>query len=513
MRRALLLSSLVLVMSCGAPTGDLQWGSELEEYFGAFASAASNGDLDQTMAFFNEDSRFVDSSGVSAIGLRRIDTSMRSVMWDDLEVTPVTVLAALDQRDDRRRHERATFGLVPGDVLAISEVRFGQSQGCPADRVPCTLREMAVVTLDDSFIGGYTILGLAGDVAGLAPDDPEILDAFAALERFHRDYAEAWSSAAPTEVAGMYDRHATLDHGAWGISARGSEAIASSVARLRSEVGTTRWEPATLADLGLSSDEPAVFVAGSPLEPHLMAGLYRMTEPDLESAIVGVVWRRAPNGIAHEWSAWQVGSPAVADLVSSTRPWWSDLEIPWVEAPECEAIEGPSGDSVEVCNGTPELVAEVRWALSRFGLAGLDQPVPSRISFPPSTRCRQVPGEGWAVDTGEGLDLLMCRVDDLERLRFVMLHELGHVWSNQHLDEARRDAFADSRGLDGWRDPDGEWRDQGSEHAAEIIAWGLMDRPVPMTRLPDASCARLAAGFRMLTGRDPLVTQEECETG
>lgn len=502
-----------MVASCGAPADDPTWGSELQEYFGAFAAAASGGDLEQTMAFFDDRSMLVDSAGVSAIGLRRIDMAMRSAMSVDAVRRPWSIFIALQRQDDWRRSERAAFGLVPGDALLLSEVEFGEELGCAPDRVPCTLRELALVTVDGSSIMGYATTILASDIGALAPDEPELHDDLAALEQFHRSYAETWSSLPPDDVAGMYDEYATIDHSAWGMSVRGHDAIAPAVALLRDEFGDVRWEPATLSDLGMSSDEPAVFFAGSPAEPHVIAGMYVVSVPAEEPSMVGVVWRRGPTGIVHEWSAWEVGSQAVADLVSSSDPWWAGLEVPWVEPADCTEVEGPSGDVFEVCNASPELLSEVRWALSRFEAANLTVPLPSRISFPPNTRCRQVPGEGWAVDTGAGVDLLMCRVDDLERLRFVMLHELGHVWSNQNLDDASRDAFAASRGLESWRDAEGEWRDQASEHAAEVLAWGLMDRAVPMSRLPDASCDRLAAAFRLLTGVEPLITPEECESG
>ncbi len=49
------------------------------------------------------------------------------------------------------------------------------------------------------------------------------------------------------------------------------------------------------------------------------------------------------------------------------------------------------------------------------------------------------------------------------------------------------------------------WHRRGVEHAAETIAWGLMDLALPLTRLGGPGCAQAARGFAALTGADPLV--------
>ncbi len=39
-----------------------------------------------------------------------------------------------------------------------------------------------------------------------------------------------------------------------------------------------------------------------------------------------------------------------------------------------------------------------------------------------------------------------------------------------------------------------------------FVAWGLMDEPIMVDRIPDAQPEDLLAGFRLLTGVEPLVT-------
>jgi hypothetical protein len=84
-----------------------------------------------------------------------------------------------------------------------------------------------------------------------------------------------------------------------------------------------------------------------------------------------------------------------------------------------------------------------------------------------------------------------------------MPHEPGHVWTKQNTDDDTRQEFLEFRGLELWTGP-GLQRDvSGSEHAAEIVFWGLMDEPTWGARLPDGECTVLFEAFRILTGLLP----------
>jgi hypothetical protein len=94
--------------------------------------------------------------------------------------------------------------------------------------------------------------------------------------------------------------------------------------------------------------------------------------------------------------------------------------------------------------------------------------------------------------------------------RLNLLHELAHVWLTTELDEEVRQDFLSFRDLDFWWGHGLPWVETGVEHAAEIIAWGLMDEGVPLTRLPDRSCETLIEGFWLLTGEQPIVDVTSC---
>ncbi len=117
---------------------------------------------------------------------------------------------------------------------------------------------------------------------------------------------------------------------------------------------------------------------------------------------------------------------------------------------------------------TPEEQALADFAISRFAEQGLELPQ-VHIEFHPTT-----------FDCGgrEGLyvhdtrSLHMC-----SRSLRTMLHELAHAWARHNLTDEEREAFTALRGLDSWNGKDEEWEDRATEHAAEIIAWALLDNP------------------------------------
>ena len=86
-----------------------------------------------------------------------------------------------------------------------------------------------------------------------------------------------------------------------------------------------------------------------------------------------------------------------------------------------------------------------------------------------------------------------------------MLHELAHVWEAGSVSPDQQERFMGSRtGLSSWASPDDPWVEQGREHAANVIAWALMEDPVVVGRTYPNDRTSLEAGFTILAGRGPL---------
>jgi hypothetical protein len=101
-------------------------------------------------------------------------------------------------------------------------------------------------------------------------------------------------------------------------------------------------------------------------------------------------------------------------------------------------------------------------------------------------------------------EIFLCSPAADEWFRRVVLHELAHAWSTIGLPVERRHAFQMLRGWEHWSNhKHGEWRDNGTEQAAEIIAWGVADKAAPTVQIDHDTCSELRVGYITLTGIAP----------
>jgi hypothetical protein len=244
-------------------------------------------------------------------------------------------------------------------------------------------------------------------------------------------------------------------------------------------------------------------------------GVYRLQLTPELTALVGVRWKRRSGVVAqldtifelHSLDA--VGADIGIDVTGAAEYW---PETPGIERSPTGSITTAGGEVIELYNAAPVQTDLVSWAVARYEEAGLPAPTPRSVGFPPDLRCAVVAGV--AIDTGTSIDLQLCvEADEIcagtgcrpsAVSRSTMLHELGHVWTIQNLDDEDRQRFLEFRGLTVWWDATSGRDLLGTEHAAEILSWGLMDEETWGTRLPDADCVVLTEAFELLTGLPPL---------
>lgn len=139
------------------------------------------------------------------------------------------------------------------------------------------------------------------------------------------------------------------------------------------------------------------------------------------------------------------------------------------------------------------------WALGRFVEAGLELPNLTIVfSGGDLNLCNGAPAT--ALTKQQPIEIRVCWND-----KFIVLHELAHAWDVHNLPEDRRESFMSLRAeVDSWTGVNVPWHRRGIEHAANVIAWGLLENPYPISRTYPNDPASLIEAFRLLTGVAPL---------
>ena len=139
----------------------------------------------------------------------------------------------------------------------------------------------------------------------------------------------------------------------------------------------------------------------------------------------------------------------------------------------------------------------VVWALGRFEQAGLELPVMTIVTHSDRDDCNGLNGFLSHADGGE-FTIHSCGVD------FTLLHELAHAWDIHTLDDETRAKFLEDAQATTWDNPD-HWHLAGGEHAANVVAWGLMNTRINQTRTRPFDFASMLKAFDVLTdGGQPL---------
>jgi hypothetical protein len=348
-------------------------------------------------------------------------------------------------------------------------------------------------------------------------------------------WMSAWSGGDAAAVRALYASDAILDDEIGGVAVSGQQAIVDQWTVLP----TATWSVVQRGDV------PAVYLWfprwGEP--GATTPGLAVLAQLDGSGADgcpgeLAVWWELDDDGLITRERRLR----SVADARRCPGPvglpsgWWTGRTPPGPSGTSAyEDLDtvthriNEGGATVDIHNGTPSLAALVGWGLARFDLAGLRLPTVRRVTFTDFTDyCADVQGRTIRLPDQDplsgdpvpgGWDVVLCLGDDevyvddrgadpSERARYVVLHELAHVWSDQYVDEQRRDRFTEWVDTPTWSDRSFEWDERGTEWAASFIAWGLMDAPMPLFELGEPPIADRFDGFQLLTGHRPLQPEQ-----
>jgi len=156
-------------------------------------------------------------------------------------------------------------------------------------------------------------------------------------------------------------------------------------------------------------------------------------------------------------------------------------------------------DDATIAADEPGQQQMAEWALERFAEAGFDLPR-LIIRFPGRDLSHCGGSQGRAYLDHDPIEIRMCWNSE-----FILLHELAHVWEAHNVDASNHEPFMAMRdGVVSWAGLDVEWDERGREHAANVIAWGLLEDPHPISTTYPNDVASMREAFIFLTGVDPL---------
>lgn len=213
-------------------------------------------------------------------------------------------------------------------------------------------------------------------------------------------------------------------------------------------------------------------------------------------------------------------APVAARLVMPSRDDTAEQATPTLEEiplePKPSAAADPQPDAAVIEDEPAAIIAGIKVfadstdrqafaeaAISIFEEAGLDLPDGLLLYFHDAGDYEQCGGHAAVATHADDWE----RIDMCTESEFTIYHEMAHIWAEDHLSEEQRNAFLDNRDLDTWRDLGEEGADlpeylahrlRGSEHAADVIAWGLTGRFPQM--IPDNDMKSMREAYTLLTG-------------
>ena len=187
-------------------------------------------------------------------------------------------------------------------------------------------------------------------------------------------------------------------------------------------------------------------------------------------------------------------------LISTTEPTVGETDVVVTRATEpTRRATGP----MVVSSGYDGDDERAEWVFEQFDSVGLTL---TDIEVRFSSDAADCSGNRGLHTREDGTSVVaVCGSPQVGRRR-TLLHETSHAWVAQHVDEQVRAEFMELRGVTVWNDHDVEWHDRGTEHAAEIVVWGIGDQPcwhLPAPAIGDRSQEALAEAFQLLTGMAP----------
>jgi hypothetical protein len=160
----------------------------------------------------------------------------------------------------------------------------------------------------------------------------------------------------------------------------------------------------------------------------------------------------------------------------------------------------PAHEPLVIHGADPVEERAIDWSIRRYREAGLDGMPDLDVYL---HRSHEECNGGLGLYHAGRIDLCTEEASEPYQRKFA-LHEMAHGWIETNVDGAVLDRFMDIRGIAAWNDRSYDWKQRGTEQAAEIVTWGLGEGEISPL-LPEAVDApTLVRLYELLTGREPI---------
>lgn len=479
----LAVAAALLLGACSGDEPAAEWGAPAESFFADWERAWASADPYDIVRFYDADltvglAQDYRTLTLSA-GYRGTAVSGEGRSW---------LAAWVDKQYEPR--QRSLNQLYLGDSVAVAMVTVDE------------LETAAAVNLgmgDSSIVAHTDLRWRDAHLPGGVPDDR-----LAWLDELAAVYIAGWTTGHP-DLESRYADEASV----WGFPAQSLT--------LETALSTLTYRDAAIATLSTGERRgPAVFVgpnsAAIGLEATLADGCAAqlMVHLTLDGQTISSEERLPTADTVRRC----FGDEAPGD------GWWNSLTIPVpVDQQVTGSVVTGDGESITIVNGTPELESLLEWGLDRFALSGLATPRLASVTFGPIPACASAPGRVTETQD-DSLDLVLCTdvyaaclpdrascTEFRSSDQLALLHELGHAWLIDNVDDQIQAEFLAVHGLSFWRDAAAPWHQRGVERAAETIAWGMLEERIELVRISNPPCTDIATGYELLTG---TVSPHQC---
>lgn len=94
-----------------------------------------------------------------------------------------------------------------------------------------------------------------------------------------------------------------------------------------------------------------------------------------------------------------------------------------------------------------------------------------------------------------------------------LTHEFGHAWVYENTDRATRAAFVEATNSASWADRADDWNVRGTERAADLIVWAILDPGALFVDFSGEPCSTWVDAFELLTGQAAPASITDCSAG